>query len=172
MSTRLCEGVLGEMHCTTVFLSIGPQNSSSPCCHSASDGSVVGGLTSYKHTQAKDDADNRQQAERRNTSTAKYILYRCAFLQQTCSSKVTFYSCPCSTVWATRIDFMSHGLNFIKSNIFSNFHFHYVVWKYSWKDCTFYNLLFATLKCILYASILSLLFLNKIFNVIYIYIFF
>lgn len=40
-----------------------------------------GGLTSHKHKQAKDDADNRQQAERRNTTTAKDILYKCAFLQ-------------------------------------------------------------------------------------------
>lgn len=119
-----------------------------------------GGLTSQKHAQVKDDADNRQQAERRNTTNAKDILYRCAFLQQTlqtCLSTVAFKfywfmhsrrikPWPCSTVWATRIDCMSHGLNLIQSNIFSNFHFHYVVWKYSRKSFTFYNLLFATFE--------------------------
>lgn len=37
-SAGLREGVLGEMLCSTVFLSIRPQNGSSFCCHSASDG--------------------------------------------------------------------------------------------------------------------------------------
>ncbi len=73
-SAGLREGVLGE--CFAVFLSIGPKTALPPA--------VIlrpMGLSSHKHKQAKDDADNRQQAERRNTTTAKDILYKCAFLQ-------------------------------------------------------------------------------------------